>query len=70
MILTKDGQVVDLSNENHINAFLSSGWVEAQTSAPSQKAEDEVVEVTPEPKPEPKKKAETKKPVTKKKQEK
>lgn len=65
MKLTKNEQVVDLSNENHINAFLSSGWVEVKTSAPSLKAE-EVVEVTPEPK----KKAETKKPVTKKKQEK
>lgn len=65
MKLTKNEQVVDLSNENHINAFLSSGWVEVKTSAPSLKTE-EVAEITPEPK----KKAETKKPVTKKKQEK
>ena len=70
MILTKDGQVMDLRNENHINAFLSSGWVEVKAPAPSPKAKEEVVEVTPEPKPEPKKKAETKKPVAKKKQEK
>lgn len=68
MKLTKNEQVVDLSNENHINAFLSSGWVEVKASAPSQKIDevDEVMEITPEPK----KKAETKKPVTKKKQEK
>lgn len=28
MKLRKDNEVVDLSNEIHISAFLNSGWVE------------------------------------------
>ena len=30
--LTKDGQVISLDNENHINAFLASGWAEEKSS--------------------------------------
>lgn len=55
MILTKDGQKISLSNENHISAFLSSGWTEVKASAPS------VAEKVSEPE---------KKSVSKKKQEK
>jgi len=43
MRLAKDGQVIDLANENHINAFLSSGWAEVKTSAqkPTKEASEE-----------------------------
>lgn len=33
MIVAKDGITMELSNESHIEAFLSSGWVEAKASA-------------------------------------
>jgi hypothetical protein len=59
MVLEKDGQVISLDNENHVSAFLSSGWAEAKASAPAIKEEAKAVV-----------KAEEKKPVTKKKQEK
>ena len=54
MRLAKDGQVIDLANENHINAFLASGWAEVKTSAATpyiadkaDKAEDVKVEKKP-----------------------
>ena len=56
MVLEKDGQVISLDNENHVSAFLSSGWAEAKASAPAIKEEAKAVV-----------KAEEKKPVTKKK---
>ena len=46
MELIKDGQTISLDNENHINAFLGSGWAEVKTSAPS--VPEEVVEEAPE----------------------
>jgi len=33
MIVTKDGATMELTNDNHIAAFLSSGWVEAKAYA-------------------------------------
>ena len=38
MRLTKDGISISLSNENHIEAYLSCGWVEepAQKEAPKE----------------------------------
>ena len=59
MKLIRDGQVIELDNENHINAFLSSGWAEAKASASTPKEEVPKEEVV-----------EKKKPVAKKKQEK
>lgn len=35
MRLTKDGQVISLDNEDHINAFLASGWAEEKSSVPT-----------------------------------
>lgn len=65
MQLMKDNVTITLDNEDHINAFLTSGWVEAKASAQT---------VREEPKAEPKEeKAEEKvsKPrVSRKKQEK
>ena len=53
MRLEKDGQVIDLENENHINAFLASGWAEAKVSAAStpSKMEKDADEVKAEKKP-------------------
>ena len=33
MILEKDGQRISLDNENHIEAFLKSGWAEVKESS-------------------------------------
>lgn len=33
MFITKDGATMELTNDNHIAAFLSSGWVEAKATA-------------------------------------
>lgn len=46
MTLTKDGATITLSNEDHISAFLSNGWTEAQASVPpaDEKKDAEVVE--------------------------
>ena len=65
MKLTKDGQVISLDNDNHISAFLTSGWEEAKEPSPVQtpKAEEPA-------KVEDKPKTEAKKPTAKKKQEK
>ena len=68
MRLTKDGQVITLDNENHISAFLASGWAEEKSPAPSTplvveaeaEPEEKAVEV----------KVEAKKPVGRKRQEK
>lgn len=69
MRLTKDGQVISLDNEDHINAFLASGWAEAKASVPTpapapieqaEQADEQVIET----------KTEAKKPVGRKKQEK
>ena len=73
MILVKDGQTISLDNENHINAFLGSGWAEAKASAPAPKVEKaekaEEAEKVEEPKAEEVKVTE-KKPAGRKKQEK
>ena len=65
MKLIKDGQVISLDNENHVNAFLENGWeevkAEAKASAPAPAPEEKEAKAEI--------KAE-KKPVTKKKQEK
>ena len=34
MILVKDGEKINLADQNHIAAFFSNGWVEAKASAP------------------------------------
>lgn len=34
MIFIKDDQVVEITNENVISAFLASGWVEKKEEAP------------------------------------
>lgn len=39
MVLVKDGQMISLDNDNHINAFLGSGWTEAKASATTPKAD-------------------------------
>ena len=61
MVLTKNGQTISLDNENHVEAFLSSGWAEVKSSAPApaseaqpevvQPAEEVKVEAKPEKKP-------------------
>ena len=51
MRLTKNGETITLSNENHISAFLSNGWVEAKASAlPEEKKAEVVEEVVEKPK--------------------
>lgn len=53
MIVAKDGITLNLENQSHIDAYLSSGWVEAKASAPAAqeepKAEEPVVDFMPEP---------------------
>lgn len=51
MILTKNGQVINLDNENHIEAFKTSGWVEATASARAAEEPkvEEPVDFMPEP---------------------
>ena len=54
MIVVKDGAKMELDNDNHIAAFLSSGWVEAKASAPAAeepKPEEavEIAEIMPAP---------------------
>ncbi len=39
MIVEKDGMRMNLENESHVAAFLSSGWVEAKASAHAAKEE-------------------------------
>lgn len=39
MLITKDGATMELNNDNHIAAFLSSGWVEVKTPAPAAQEE-------------------------------
>ena len=77
MVLTKDGQTISLDNENHVEAFLASGWAEVKSSAPVTtpipEAEPEVAEPAPEAEPVEEVKTEAKaekKPVKSKKQEK
>ena len=33
MKLTKNGQVISLENQSHIDAFIASGWAEVKASA-------------------------------------
>lgn len=47
MILSKDGQVITLDNENHAEAFLLNGWAEVKSPATSESLK--VAEVMPEP---------------------
>lgn len=35
MIVVKDGITMNLENESHVAAFLSSGWAEAEASVPA-----------------------------------
>ena len=35
MYIAKDGEVLNLDNESHLAAFLTSGWVEADAPAPA-----------------------------------
>lgn len=39
MLITKDNVTMALDNEDHLNAFLSSGWVEVKASSQTVKAE-------------------------------
>lgn len=41
MKLTKNGQVISLENQSHIDAFIASGWAEVKASAqkPAETAE-------------------------------
>jgi len=42
MKLEKDGQIINLENENHITAFLESGWVESsEEEKPKKKKKQE-----------------------------
>ena len=49
MIVTKNGITLNLENQSHVDAYLSSGWVEAKASAPAA----EVVAAEPMNAPEP-----------------
>ena len=35
MFISKDGATMELDNDNHMAAFLSSGWVEVKAPAPA-----------------------------------
>lgn len=39
MFITKNGETLNLENQSHIDAYLSSGWVEAKASAPAAQEE-------------------------------
>lgn len=39
MIVAKNGITLNLENQSHIDAYLSSGWVEAKASAPAAQEE-------------------------------
>lgn len=73
MTLTKNGQVINLDNENHIEAFKASGWAEVKTPAAASpvseeaKADEPMNEPIVEEKAEPKA---TKRPAGRRKQEK
>ena len=54
MVVVTNGKItLSLENQSHIDAYLSSGWVEAKASAPAAqeepKAEEPVVDFMPEP---------------------
>lgn len=51
MIVAKDGMSMELNNESHIEAFLSSGWVEVKASAlPAEEPKaEEIEEIMPAP---------------------
>ena len=51
MFITKDGATMELDNDNHIAAFLSSGWVEAKASAHAaeEPKAEEIEDVMPAP---------------------
>jgi hypothetical protein len=51
MVVAKDGIQMELSNESHIAAYLSSGWVEAKASARAAEEPkvEEPVDFMPEP---------------------
>ena len=70
MILEKNGQVISLENENHIDAFLANGWAEVKASAPSPAPKAEAPAEEPKAEAKAEKKTEVKKPATRKKQEK
>ena len=42
MVLVKDGAKMELDNNDHIAAFLSSGWVEAPASPTAAPVEERV----------------------------
>ena len=51
MYIAKDGEVLNLDNESHLAAFLTSGWVEADAPAlpPISPVEEPVEPVEEEP---------------------
>lgn len=52
MIVVKDGITMNLENESHVAAFLSSGWAEAKASVPAteeEKIEEKATEPVTEP---------------------
>lgn len=44
MLIKKGNITMNLDNENHLNAFLTSGWVEAKASAQTVKEEPKIEE--------------------------
>lgn len=54
MRLVKDGQVINLENENHVEAFVQSGWKIDETAAETKAAADApIVEAVEAPKAKP-----------------